>query len=102
MNFNEIGISISEYLILKKSVHTLIPIEDCQRLERLKLVYEIREATPGEMPKGIGLCKISDCGIDYLSYLRDKLFFSFKIPIIVSLLTNLLLIVLKQLLPLIL
>ena len=92
MEFSQIVLTIREKHELKLSSKQSIKKSRCKRLLRLKLVYEIMEqSSPGEMPTGTGMCKISEKGIDYLLYRKDLNRTRFTIPIIVSVITTLLL-----------
>ena len=92
MDFDKIVLNMREKQILKLTVKTPVEKSKCDRLLRLKLVHEIKEQlSPGGMPTGTGMCRISENGIDYLLYRKDLNRTRFTIPIIVSLITTVLL-----------
>lgn len=92
MEFSQIVLNFREKHILKLSSKHPVEKCKCERLLRLKLVYEIKEqSSPGWKPTGTGMCEISENGIDYLLYRKDLNRSRFTIPIIVSIITTLLL-----------
>lgn len=102
MDFKNIVLTFSEKRILKWSRHHLVKVKYCKRLLRLKLVTETKTGTPGNMPVGTGLCKISDLGIDYLLHSKDLNRTRFTIPIIVSIIANIVISLIKPEIPLLL
>lgn len=105
MDYSFIALTKAETRILKKSAKQSVPAEKCKRLLRLKLVYEEEDHVPGYMPVGLGICKISETGIDFLTYRKqlrkDMWFENATIPAVVSIITNLLIYGMQQLWPLI-
>lgn len=100
MDFDKIALTLCEAHTLKLSSKKLVKKSKCNRLLRLKLVCEIKEQPiPGGMPIGIGLCKISEKGIDYLLYRKDFNRTRFTLPIIVSIITTIIMNVGLWLLP---
>lgn len=105
MEISYIALTRTETKILKKSAKTPIPKNSCARLLRLDLVEEIMEYSHGDMPIETGLCEITDIGTDFLAYRKqfkkDILLENAWIPVVVSILTNLLTDGIQWLLPLI-
>lgn len=94
MEISYIALTRTETKLLRKSVKVPIPKDKCRRLIRLNLVDEITECNNGDMPKGTGLCRITDAGTDFLAYRKqfkkDILLENAWIPVVVSIITNLL------------
>ncbi len=105
MDFPSIALSKEEIKSLEKSKTNSIPVSECERLLRLKLVYEEQDGLPGYAPYGLGICRITEFGIDYLAYrkqhYKDMWLQNAKIPIVVSAITTLMLNWLPKILPLI-
>ncbi len=88
MDFEKIILSHSEKRFLRRSKNHSVPVSKCRRLLQFGLVYEPQTASPGELPIGTGFCRISDTGINYLMYWKDRWLSRFVIPIIVSIITT--------------
>lgn len=103
MDFTEIALSRKELRALRASKRKQIPISRTPRLIRLKLTQHVCTGVPGYAPQETGLMEISDFGMDYLAYYRqarkDIWLVNAKIPILVSIATNLVIAGIRQMWP---
>lgn len=102
MEFDKIVLTFSERSVLKKSRYCEVDVSSCGRLLRHGLVYEGMVSSGGGLPIGTGKCRITPLGVDYLLYRKDLASHRFVIPIIVSVITNLVIFVIKSAWPLLL
>ena len=100
MDFSHIALTRQETKLLRLSRnHT---IEYNSRLLRLRFIEELSTHVPGNKPVGTGEYVISNLGNDYLMYRRDLNRTRVIIPIAVSLITNLVLFLIRYYMPLLL
>ena len=100
MDFSHIALSRQEMKLLRMSKRTAIEYSD--RLFRLHFIEELCSHTPGNKPVGTGKYVISPSGIDYLMYRRDLNRTRVFIPIAISLITNLVIFLIRDCMPLLL
>ena len=91
MEFSDVVLNRSEFRILKRSAVKPVRIDLSSRLVRLSLIDPVRETRiPGGMPVPTGYGRISDRGVDYIAYRRDKFRERYAAPILVSIAVSLL------------
>ena len=103
MEFSNIRLTNREHRLLLQSMEKPVDVNAAPRLLRLKLTYEEVTHIPGYAPKATGLMSITNLGRDYLIYCRQRKkelwLKNAWIPILVTIVTNLIIDGLKCLSP---
>lgn len=72
VDFSQLVLTAKERRTLETSATSPVPIDQCERLLRYRLVKEERRHIPGCAGEPLGVCRATDLGRDYLVWHNDK------------------------------